>query len=102
MRGLFKGIGQDCHSMVIPNKLDVLQQLVGGPIEVVCVMDDVALVCNEHGKLLGLKPNFWVNDLDDYIVGPAIFVGTDKDDFCDINPLKERFIRFVLKEEGRL
>ena len=39
--------------VTIPNTLEAMQQMVGGYIEVI-PLDDVCLVCNEEGKLMGL------------------------------------------------
>lgn len=39
------------------NRLVELQQLVGGPIEVMPLSGGVVLVCNEEGKIDGSKPN---------------------------------------------
>lgn len=42
----------------IPDGLTSMQEVVGGLIEAVYPFDDpVALICNEEGKLDGLKPN---------------------------------------------
>ena len=59
MRILYKQPGEDPRSMVIPNELGVMQQLVGGHIETLRISDNGILVMNEEGKLLGLEPNFY-------------------------------------------
>lgn len=47
----------------IDNELDAMQKLVGGSIEeYMPFKDDVAIVCNEEGKLRELEPNRAVYD----------------------------------------
>lgn len=77
MRVLYKEPGQDPRSMVIPNELKVMQQLVGGHIETLRISDNGILVMNEEGKLLGLEPNFYLGAIGDTIVGPVLVVGED-------------------------
>ena len=102
MRVIYKVPGQDPHQMIIPNDPKVMQSLVGGPIEVVTLKDETVAICNEHGKLLGLDRNIYIEALEDTLVGPVIFAGIDGEELTDINPLVARFIRFSLNEEGRL
>ena len=47
----------------LENKLEAMQKLVGGYIqEVFPWNDNVVLVCNEEGKLIGLRPNRVLTD----------------------------------------
>ena len=41
----------------VANEYESLQELVNGYIEIVMLTENIVLVCNEEGKLLGLKPN---------------------------------------------
>lgn len=84
MRILYKQPGQDPRSMVIPNELKVMQQLVGGHIETLRISDNGILVMNEEGKLLGLEPNFFFGAIGDTIVGPVLVVGEDGEDFASL------------------
>lgn len=55
-----------------------LQKLVEGYIEMPYLFDDVDIVINEEGKLIGLEPNVYIyddNDLVDVIVGNIVVVG---------------------------
>lgn len=45
--------GKAPEAVAIPNTLEAMQQMVGGYIEVI-PLEDVCLVCNEEGKLMGL------------------------------------------------
>ena len=85
MRILIKEPGKDPHTMVIPNDLGMLQQLVDGYIETHTLTDGLVMIVNEEGKLKGLEPNFYVAALDDIILGTAIFCGEDGEEFADIN-----------------
>lgn len=84
MRILYKQPGENPRSMVIPNELGVMQQLVGGHIETLRISDNVILVMNEEGKLLGLEPNFFLGAIGDTIVGPVLVVGEDGEDFASL------------------
>ena len=85
MRILIKEPGKDPHTMVIPNDLGMLQQLVDGYIETHTLTDGLVMIVNEEGKLKGLEPNFYVDRLKDTILGTAIFCGEDGEEFTDID-----------------
>ena len=74
MKILFKEVGKPCEVKEIENKLEAMQELVGGLIEVV-PFDDVLLICNEEGKLMDLEPNLLFDF--DYIAGNCFLVGDD-------------------------
>ena len=61
----------------IDNTLEAKQKLVGGWIEQAFLPkdDSVVLICNEEGKINGMKPNrdIW----HDIIFGPFLIVGND-------------------------
>ena len=53
----------------IPHTLDELQRVVGGSIEVIYpFFDNIALICNEEGKLNGMELNRALRDEDDHII----------------------------------
>lgn len=60
--------------------LEELQEFVGGYIETITLLDDLIMVVNEEGKLLGLPFNkaateilwYHTNNTDDYIAGSAL------------------------------
>ncbi len=66
---------QNPKVMEIEHTLEAMQKIVGGYIEAVYPFDDpdVALVCNEEGKLEGLTPNRFLlnrnNGVCDFICG---------------------------------
>lgn len=59
----------------IGNDLKSMQEVVGGYIEEVMLDDGTVLICNEEGKLRGLKPNRRVGN--DIIAGTFFIVGDD-------------------------
>ena len=69
----------------IPSGLEALQSEVGGYIQVVYPFDDnVGLVCNEEGKLMGLplnRPLYHDGKLYDILAGTFLVVGLTESDF---------------------
>ena len=61
----------------IDNTLEAKQKLVGGWIEQAFLPkdDSVVLICNEEGKINGMKPNGDIGH--DIIFGPFLIVGND-------------------------
>ncbi len=74
--------GKAPEEVTIPNTLEAMQEMVGGFIEIV-YLDDVCLVCNEEGKLMGLEGNRRVGY--DIITGTFFLAGaTDYGEFCSL------------------
>lgn len=90
-----EGIG---HVTYISNNLKNLQNTVGGYIQVVPLAEDVLMICNEEGKLLGLDPNFPFKA--GKIYGTVIITGVDGDEFTDIpdNLTIHSWERFLINE----
>lgn len=70
--------------------LKSLQQEVGGWIQAVYPFeDDVALICNEEGKINGLELNRALRDENgevlDAIAGPFLIVGIGEEDFDSLS-----------------
>lgn len=93
MRALYKGVGTPIQTVEISNELHTLQQYVGGRIEPIYLTEETVLICNEEGKISGMQPNFFFEDLNDYIHGPVLFVGIDGDEFCDLDKVEADHIR---------
>ena len=74
------------HIANISNTLENLQKTVGGKIETLYLGHGLILIVNEEGKLMNLEPNFRTGRgfFADTIVGTAIVVGQNGDDFGDI------------------
>lgn len=68
----------------IENTLEAKQAIVGGYIEAIYPWDDeIALICNEEGKLMDLPLNRFLYDEDgtpyDYIAGTFLICGAPSD-----------------------
>lgn len=98
------------------SELHSLQEKVGGYIEELCPFDDnVAIICNEEGKLNGLPFNRAVFDEDgriiDVIVGNFLIVGTDDESGEYISLTEDQIERYqtvyydrqmLIRENGQL
>lgn len=83
MRALYKApTGTGFREIVVPNKLETLQELVGGHIETVTMTMDSCIIVNEEGRILGLPHN--CNYLGIDVCGPMLIVGTQGDEFTDV------------------
>ncbi len=82
MRIYVKEPGKVPVQQVVPNELHVLQELVGGYIEVLTLFEDLALICDEEGRLKNKPYNCEVCGIQ--FCGPIVFVGVDGDNFCDV------------------
>lgn len=83
MRVIRKDPGEKPFIVEIPNTLAALQDAVGGYIEAVTFCEDVSIICNEEGRLLGLPHN--CNFLAAEFVGPILLVGVSGDEFSDLS-----------------
>lgn len=72
----------------IEHTLHNLQAEVGGDIEAVYPFKDtVAVICNEEGKLIGLKPNralYHEGKIYDILHGTFFVAGIGEEDFCSL------------------
>lgn len=64
----------------IENSLEGMQTVVGGLIQAISPFDDeVALVCNEEGKMLGLPLNRTLQETGDILCGTFFICGAPAD-----------------------
>ena len=78
------------YGKTIPAGLESLQKEVGGLIQAVYPWEEeVALICNDEGKLLGLPFNRFLRDwrgqVYDVIAGTFLIVGLSDDDFTSLS-----------------
>ena len=76
----------------IKDDLKAYQDMVGGYIEVLYPFEDeVGIICNEEGKLMGLPPNRAMFNEDgkayDIIAGKFLVVGLGEETFDSLSPL---------------
>ena len=73
----------------IENELETLQREVGGYIEIVCPFEDnIAIICNEEGKLYGLPINRWLYDNGiclDFLCGDILVAEEEEGDFVSMS-----------------
>lgn len=88
---------EDCSIITadIENTLEALQSVVDGYIEVVTLVPGKAvMIVNEEGLLRGMAPNTIASAVaNTQIVGSAVVVGVDGEDFTDIPEDVEHCIR---------
>lgn len=102
---------KDARIEMIDCSLEGLQKLVGGCIEVIYPfefekypLNQVAVICNENGKIDRLPLNRDLYDEDgslyDVIAGPAAVVGIDGDGFTSLTKEQEKyyFSKFEIPE----
>lgn len=74
------------HMCNVSDRLEAMQEAVGGWIETVTLDRQVVIVCNEEGKIRGMEPNCAVCGIPFY--GTIVAIGYDgKGNFADI-PIK--------------
>ena len=95
IRAIVKEPGKEAQEERIGNDLKSLQKRVGGYIETVTVQEDLVIICNEEGKLLGLPHNCTL--LGEPFCGTILFVGVDGENFADC-PISLDFFRGILSE----
>lgn len=111
MKVLYVRTGRMPEELDIDSGLDVLQELVGGNIELVYPFtsdDDIALICNEEGKVTGKKLNRAIysdetGELMDIIAGNFLIVRSSPydEDFSSLTEaqLKRYKKRFAHPED---
>ena len=67
----------------VSDTLEALQKAVGGYIEAVTVLEGVAVLCNEEGRLMGLPENrsFFLSG----ICGNCLICGVDGEEFASLS-----------------
>jgi len=107
IRVFYKRPGKNLVEVKIPNELEWLQGAVEGYVESITLhrgengFPDLALLCNEEGKLKGMEGNFWmdINGVPDEIVGPVLFVGVDGEEFTDCPRSRKQMEAFLKLRE---
>lgn len=73
--------GESPKHVWMSNNLQNLQRYVGGYIETVTLDEDIVIICNEEGRIMGLPYNCEVYGID--FCGDIIFAGIDGEEFAD-------------------
>ena len=96
IRVVAKQPGASPRTMLISNRLESLQNRVGGYIETVSVFRDIVMICNEEGKLKRMAPNFLYGF--GMIVGPGVFAGVERDKLVSLKPEQIEMVKELIKE----
>lgn len=64
--------------MDIENTLQAEQEFVGGLIECTAITEEIDLVCNEEGWLIGLEPRVMISELETIIAGDCFICRHDR------------------------
>lgn len=94
VRIVVKKVKQAPSIELIDNTLEAKQKIVDGLIEILCLDNDIVMVCNEEGKCMNLEPNLLLDY--DYIAGDCFFIGDDYEN-ADFKSLTEKQITEVEK-----
>ena len=84
--------------------LKSLQKEVDGYIQAIYPFEDeVAVVCNEEAKLIGIELNralYYEGEIYDIVAGPFLVVGLTEDDFGDLSDeLAEKYVKLFKEPE---
>lgn len=99
IRVFVKRPGEALRPQVVENTLRSMQELVGGDIESVTPFTNLAILCNEEGRKIGLPHNVKLFGVD--FVGPVVFVGVVRDRFVSVSRSAERIIKAYLCREEK-
>ena len=64
--------------MEIENTLEAEQKFVGGLIECTAITEEIELICNEEGWLIGLEPRVMIRELETIIAGDCFICRHDR------------------------
>lgn len=107
--------GKEARMMALDDNLEAMQKAVGGLIEeYIPYEDEVALICNDEGKMLGMPPSRAIRDEDgqviDIIAGPFFiaYAPVESEKFLSMpDELRDKYLekfklpeRFFRTEEG--
>ena len=70
-------VGREPVAYPICNRLISMQDVVSGNLESVTLEPNVCLMCNEEGKIKGLKPNRHLPEINDTIHGSFFITRID-------------------------
>lgn len=99
---------EEAYITEIPNEYTYIRKIVDGPIECVYPFKDkgngygVGLVCNEEGKLRGMRLSrevkFEGSDYRDIIAGTFLVVGLTRDNFGSLSPAQAEKYRRMFQD----
>lgn len=81
MRIVYKEPGKPAFETEVLNHYKDLNRAVGGLLETVYNGDNTLIVCNDEGKLIGMKGNIHLDNGTSIIAGPFFVCGDDGENF---------------------
>ena len=98
---VYKEPGRPAFETEIPNHYKDLSNAVKGLLETVYNGDDTIIVCNEEGKLIGMKGNIHLDNGTSIIAGPFFVCGDDGEDFRSLteNEVEKYLNKYAEPEE---
>lgn len=95
MRAWIKAPGMVPHTVIIPNELKMLQQLVDGYIECVTISPELVIICDEEGLLKQKAYNCTIDGMP--YVGTIVAVSVNGDEFDSIGDDAVKFLNEEVK-----
>ena len=87
MKVIRKRPNEPAEVIDVENTVEGLCAELGGHMEAVTVAEDLAILCDEEGRLKGKEPNVAMPRLGVDFVGTILIVGIAGEDFCDVPKL---------------
>lgn len=84
MKVIRKHPGKMPEVIDVENDVRAIQAELGGYIEAVTIASDLAILCDEEGRLKGKEPNIAWRKLGVDFVGTILIVGVDGEEFCNV------------------
>jgi len=101
VKAIYIRAGKAPELIEIDNELHVLQEKIGGYIQMVPLNENLALVCDEEGLLKGKTMNVYIGPTSFHgemnICGDVLIVGTEEDEIISIDQWDLIFAGLSLK-----
>ena len=81
------------EAVTLPDTPKALREVVGGPMEALCLERGVYLLCNEYGKCIGFPDNREIDG--DTIAGTFLVVGEMGGVFCSLD--EDAMVRYAAR-----
>lgn len=100
MRVILKEPGCAPREIEIEGTLSEYQNLVGGYIEHHTLAKGIGIIFDEEGKMKGKKPNIYLDDLYDVVVGNVVIVGEAGEEFTEVSEEMLPKVMFFLRSSA--
>lgn len=100
MRVILKEAGCAPREIEIDGTLAEYQSLVGGYIEHHTLTKGIGILFDEEGKFKGKKPNIYLDDLYDVVVGNVVVIGEEGEEFTEVPENRLPEVMFFLRSSA--